>query len=106
MINRFKSIFSSVYYKQKSLDAEPIVFLDPNKMSIDGTIALHSMVFSEDGNFVAYSQSESGSDWETIKIRNVETGIDFEDVLQRTKFATISWTHNNNGFFYSVRMQN
>lgn len=95
----------SVLYKQSSLEDEPKVFLDPNTFSTDGTIALNSMVFSEDGRLVAYSLSESGSDWTKIKIRNVETGEDYPELLKRTKFPAISWTHDHKGFFYGVSVQ-
>ena len=45
----------SVIYTQAALDAEPEVFLDPNTFSADGTVALDSFVFSEDGSLLAYS---------------------------------------------------
>ena len=42
-------------FTQSDLRGEPKVFLDPNKFSSDGTIALDSFTFSEDGCLVAYS---------------------------------------------------
>ena len=60
--------YPSVLYVQESLQAEPEVFIDPNKWSDDGTIALGSCTFSEDGEYCVYGISESGSDWRTIKV--------------------------------------
>ncbi|MBW4674759.1 MAG: prolyl oligopeptidase family serine peptidase [Desmonostoc geniculatum HA4340-LM1] len=91
----------SVLYTLKSLDAEPRVLLDPNKLSEDGTVALSGLSISEDGKLLAYGISTSGSDWQEWKIRDVETGEDLQDRLQWIKFSGASWTHDSQGFFYS-----
>lgn len=98
-------IHCSVFYKQKSLDDEPSVLLDPNELSPDGTVAITVTAFSEDGTTLAYSFSEAGSDWNKIKILDVESGKDYPELLQRVKFSGISWTHDNKGFFYNVKTQ-
>lgn len=53
---------------QSSLDSKAEVFLDPNLLSPDGTIAMTISKFSEDGKLFAYGLSESGSDWNSIKV--------------------------------------
>ena len=91
----------SVLYTLTSLDAEPKVLLDPNKLSEDGTVALSGIAITEDGNRMAYGLSSSGSDWQEWKVRNVETGEDIPDLLKWIKFSGASWTKDNQGFFYS-----
>ena len=91
----------SVLYTLKTLDAEPLVLLDPNKLSEDGTVALSGLSISEDGKLLAYGLSTSGSDWQEWKVRDVETAKDLEDHLKWIKFSGASWTHDHKGFFYS-----
>ncbi|YAF94334.1 MAG: prolyl oligopeptidase family protein [Nodularia sp. CChRGM 3473] len=91
----------SVLYTLKTLDAEPRVLLDPNKLSTDGTVALSGLSISDNGQLLAYSLSTSGSDWQEWKVRDVETGEDLQDNLQWIKFSSASWTKDNQGFFYS-----
>ncbi len=91
----------SVLYTLKTLDAQPQVLLDPNKLSKDGTIALSGLSISDDGNLLAYGLSTSGSDWQEWKVRDIETGADLQDHLKWIKFSGVSWTKNHQGFFYS-----
>ncbi|XP_055512409.1 prolyl endopeptidase-like [Leucoraja erinacea] len=90
-----------VLYVQDSLDADAQVFLDPNKMSADGTVALKMLAFSEDNEYLAYGLSKSGSDWATIKILKVEGPEDLPDILEKVKFSCLSWTHDGKGIFYN-----
>lgn len=97
------SLRCSALYKQTDVKKEPVdVVLDPNKLSKDGSIAVELTSFSEDGNWLAYGMVKSGSEWVSIKIRNVETLKDCKEVLQYVRNSAISWTHDNKGFFYSV----
>jgi prolyl oligopeptidase len=91
----------SVLYRQASLEAEPEPVIDPNKLSEDGTLALTGTTFTEDGSLMVYGLSQSGSDWEELKIRNIETKADFPETIRFTKFASIAWLPDNSGFFYN-----
>ena len=44
------------------------MFLDPNSLSDDGTVALADLSFSEDGRYLAYAAAASGSDWVEIRV--------------------------------------
>ncbi|HEY8459433.1 MAG TPA: prolyl oligopeptidase family serine peptidase [Blastocatellia bacterium] len=91
----------NVLYVLKSLDGEPRVLLDPNKLSTDGTVALSGYAVSEDGKYLAYGLATSGSDWQEWKVREVETGKDLPDLIKWVKFSGASWTADGKGFFYS-----
>ncbi len=91
----------SVLFATQSLNDEPKVLLDPNQLSPDGTVSLTAMAVSDDGNWLAYSLSEAGSDWQTWRVREVRRGKDTSDVLSWVKFSGASWSKDNLGFFYS-----
>ncbi|KAH8304795.1 hypothetical protein KR059_004164, partial [Drosophila kikkawai] len=89
-----------VLMQQETLDGPEIAFLDPNSLAADGTVALSQQKFSENGAFMAYGLSESGSDWNKIRIRRAKERTDFPEVLEKVKFSKVSWTKDNKGFFY------
>ena len=91
----------SVLMTADALDGEPRLLLDPNAMSKDGTTSLKDYEPSEDGKLIAYGVSEAGSDWTTIRVREIANGQDREDVVRWVKFSGISWMKDGSGFFYS-----
>ena len=90
-----------VLYSQESLDAQPKELIDPNKWSEDGTVALGGLAFSEDGKYLAYGVQESGSDWRTWRVMEIESGKVLEDELKWIKFGGASWNKDSKGFFYN-----
>ena len=91
-----------VLYMQESLDGEAKVVLDPNTLSEDGTVALRAQDYSHDGKFLCYGMTQSGSDWQILKIRNVDTGEDFDEEIKWCKFTGIAWKLDNSGFYYNT----
>ncbi|KAL2346202.1 hypothetical protein Fmac_000202 [Flemingia macrophylla] len=91
----------NILYVQESLEGEAEVLLDPNVLSEDGTVSLSTLSVSEDAKYLAYALSSSGSDWTTIKVMRIEDRNVEPDTLSWVKFSSISWTHDNQGFFYS-----
>ena len=89
----------SVIYIQKGLDGEPSVFLDPNKLSEDGTVRVRLLSPSEDDRYVGYSRSTAGSDWQEIRVMEIATAKELEDRVQWVKFSGSAW--HGDGFYYS-----
>ena len=89
-----------VLYVQDSLDGEPQVLLDPNKLSADGTVALTGTSLSHDGRYMAYTISRSGSDWTEIFVIDAQTGRQLDDHIVWAKFTGASW--HGDGFYYSA----
>jgi len=90
-----------VLFVQESLDGEGRVLIDPNGLSADGTVALTSLAVSDDGHWLAYATSASGSDWMTWRVRDVHTGQDLPDVIEWSKFSGADWLPDHSGFYYS-----
>ena len=90
----------SVLYMGSDLAAEPSILLDPNTLSADGTAALTNIEISNDGKYLMYQVAKSGSDWNEIFVKNIETGELLPDHIQWVKFSGISWLKD--GFFYSA----
>lgn len=88
-------------YLQEGLRGEPRLVLDPNQWSADGTIALVNLSPNKEGTLLAYTRSESGSDWQTIHVLDVEKGQDLPDVIHWCKFTNIAWLPDSSGFFYT-----
>ncbi|MDP6442240.1 MAG: prolyl oligopeptidase family serine peptidase [Pirellulaceae bacterium] len=91
----------SVLFVAESLDAEPRVLLDPNTLSEDGTVALAGYRVSDDGKRLAYGLAADGSDWREWKVIDIDSGKPLDDHLKWVKFSGVSWTPDNQGFYYS-----
>jgi prolyl oligopeptidase len=91
----------AVVYRADSLEGEPQVLLDPNGLSDDGTAALTNEAYSDDGTLLAYGISLHGSDRQEIRIRDVDSGEDYDDIICWARFAGIAWRKDNSGFFYN-----
>jgi prolyl oligopeptidase len=90
-----------VVYVAPALDGPARVLIDPNGFSADGTIALAGTSFSDDGRYMAYATSASGSDWMIWRIREVASGCDLDDEIRWSKFSSASWRLDGSGFYYS-----
>jgi prolyl oligopeptidase len=82
-------------------DGKDRVLVDANQLAADGTIALDWYHPSENGRYVAYGTSPSGSEMSTLHIIETKTGKLLPDVIERTRAASIAWMLNNSGFYYT-----
>ncbi|MCH5218496.1 MAG: S9 family peptidase [Muribaculaceae bacterium] len=91
----------SVLYRTRDLrNGTPEVFLDPNTLSEDGTVALNGVQFSNDGRYVSYSISRSGSDWNEFYVIDSATKTLLPDHVEWAKFGSPVW--HGDGFYYSA----
>ncbi|WP_316807614.1 prolyl oligopeptidase family serine peptidase [Pedobacter agri] len=89
----------SVWFIKKGLNGVEEVFLDPNKLTADGTAAVSLIGFSHNKKYVAYSVAQAGSDWSNIYVMNIATKMKLGDELKWTKFSGAAW--KGDGFYYS-----
>ncbi|MFY9947334.1 MAG: prolyl oligopeptidase family serine peptidase, partial [Candidatus Sulfotelmatobacter sp.] len=90
-----------VLYVREGVEGKDRVLLDPNQLAADGTIALDWYRASENGKYLAYGTSPSGSEMSTLHILETKTGKLLPDTIERTRACSIAWMHDNSGFFYT-----
>ncbi|MGD0791723.1 MAG: prolyl oligopeptidase family serine peptidase [Terriglobales bacterium] len=90
-----------ILYVREGLNGDDRVLLDVSKLAADGTIALDWWYASEDGKYVAYGTSPSGSEQSTLHLVESATGKVLPDSIERTSAASLAWKRDNFGFFYT-----
>ncbi len=90
----------SKLYRRDSINGEGKVWLDPNGLSDDGTVALKGITFSNDGKYMAYTISRNGSDWVEIYVMDTADGHLLDDHIEWAKFTDAAWC--GDGFYYSA----
>jgi prolyl oligopeptidase len=84
-----------------AFNREDRVLLDVNQLAADGTIALDWWYASDDGKYVAYGTSPSGSEISTLRVIETANGKLLPDAIDRTRAASLAWKPDNSGFFYT-----
>jgi prolyl oligopeptidase len=90
----------NVLYLIDDFKTEPKLLLDPNTLRKDGTVAYAGMDVSTDGKLLVYKIARSGSDWNEIYVKNIETGEMLPDHIAWVKFSGLACYKD--GFFYSA----
>jgi prolyl oligopeptidase len=90
-----------ILYVREGVNGDDRVLVDVNRMSADGTVALDWWYASEDGKYVAYGTSPSGSEISTLRVIETASGKLLPDAIERTRAASLAWKRDNSGFFYT-----
>ncbi len=90
----------SIFCCRESLDGEPIVLINPNEFPEEERLSLAGIVVTDDGNMLAWATSESGSDWSTWYVMDIETQAALSDTILWSK-GGVSWNADNSGFYYT-----
>src|SRR6266568_4469538 len=86
---------------REGINGNDRALVDVNQLAADGTVALDWWTPSEDGKYVAYGTSPSGSEMSTLHVIETATGKLLPDSLERTRAASIAWKLDNSGFYYT-----
>jgi prolyl oligopeptidase len=89
-----------LYVRDRRGGAERVL-LDPNELAADGSVALDWWYPSRDGKLVAYGLSKHGNEQSTLHVRDVDTGKDRPDVIERTRACSLAWLPDGSGFYYT-----
>ncbi len=86
---------------REGLAGKDRALVDVNELAADGTVALDWWTPSEDGKYVAYGTSPSGSEMSTLYVIETATGKLLTESIERTRAASIAWKLDNSGFYYT-----
>ncbi|MBV9625179.1 MAG: S9 family peptidase [Acidobacteria bacterium] len=90
-----------VLFVREGLRGNERPLVDVNQLAADGTVALDWWIPSEQGTYVAYGTSPSGSEISTLHVIETRTGNLLPDKIERTRAASIAWKPDDSGFFYT-----
>ncbi len=90
-----------VLYVRENVEGKDRALVDVNGLAADGTVALDWWYPSDDGKYVAYGTSPSGSEESTLHVIETATGKMLPDTIERTRFSSLAWKKDNSGFYYT-----
>src|SRR5437763_14571893 len=90
-----------VLFVREGIHGKDRVLVDVNQLAADGTVALDWWFPSEDGKYVAYGTSASGSEMSTLHVIETATGKLLPDTIERTRACSIAWKLDDSGFYYT-----
>lgn len=91
----------SVLCASEGLHGVERVLLDPNTFPPEEHMSLAGTSISDDGRYLAWGVSRSGSDWVDWQVMDIATGDPLPDTITWTKTSWVSWDAGSTGFYYS-----
>jgi len=88
-----------IYYTQESKYSKKIELINPNKWTEEKSLTFRAP--SADGKYLVFGKDKGGRENPKIYIMNVETKKILKDSVTGWKQRSISWLHDNSGFYYS-----
>ncbi|MGP4806348.1 prolyl oligopeptidase family serine peptidase [Agrobacterium cavarae] len=80
--------------------AKPLI--NPSAWLNASTYDLGSWDVSDDGRHVAFSLQKQGANTQSIKVLDVGTGEELDDMLEGSRFTGLTWAPDGSGFFYAA----
>lgn len=90
-----------VLFVREGVHGEDRALVDVNRLAADGTVALDWWEPSDDGKYVAYGTSPSGSEMSTLHVIETATGKLLPDTIERTRAVSLAWMLDSSGFYYT-----
>jgi oligopeptidase B len=86
--------------RSRETAADEILLLDGDELG-DGKafFSIGTARHSPDHSLLAWSADEKGSELFTLRVRDIETGVDFDDVVSETA-GNVVWSADSRAFFY------
>jgi len=91
----------TVLRARRGVDGEDRVLVDPNAEDPRGTTAIDWWYPSWDGRYVAFGLSTGGNEESTLRIVETASGRVLPDAIPHTRFATVAWLPESDGFYYT-----
>lgn len=88
-----------VFYYRNQEDTIWNILLNPNTINPAGTTSFEISGIDKKYHYVAFNVSDAGSDWATIIIKDIASGVTLPDTIRWVKFSNVQWY--GDGFFYS-----
>jgi len=99
-----------IFYTKREGDAEqPVLYvrqgeatrplIDPSQRGEHA--AMDWYYASPGGRYLAFGISDAGDERSVLHVLDVDSGADSSDPIERTKWTSLSWLHDETGFYYT-----